>query len=306
MRPCVVAGVCDFMPCYHPIVAYRRSDGSIVFHNRGDGDQLQLACGQCIGCRLERSRQWAVRCVHEARSHDSNSFVTLTYNNENLPEHSALVYSHFQLFMKRLRKRIGKPIRFFMCGEYGEEFNRPHYHACIFGYDFPDRKIHSRTGSNHFIYYSQLLSDCWPHGFSSCADFSFETAAYVARYVCKKVTGQAANFHYQRVDPDTGECFSIPAEFCHMSLKPGIGFDWYSKYGRTDVEVRDSVVINGVECSVPRYYMKLLRRNNLLQYNEVKAQREFANYLHRGDNTDERLAVKEIVKIAQISKLCRS
>ena len=295
------------MACFHPLVAYRSADGSISFVDRGKGDQLLLSCGQCIGCRLERSRQWATRCVHEASLYDDNCFITLTYNNDNVPIDGGLNYSHFQLFMKRLRKRFpNDTIRFYMCGEYGENYGRPHYHACLFGFNFPDRVLHSRTGSGFFIYTSRILESLWSYGFSSVADFSFESAAYVARYVMKKITGQAAKRHYEVLDEMTGEIYNRSPEFCRMSLKPGIGARWWDKFGQSDVVPRDKVVINGVESTVPRYYDKLLRRFNFLQYDDAKTRRAFDNYSRRDDNTDARLSVKEQVVKARLSKLHRS
>lgn len=295
------------MACFHPLTAYRVADGSILFHAKRGGDQIQLACGQCVGCRLERSRQWAVRCVHEAQSHANNCFVTLTYDNSSVPRDGGLRYSDFQLFMKRLRKRFpNETVRFYMCGEYGENYGRPHYHACIFGLDFPDRTVHARTGSGFFIYRSKILEQLWPHGFASVADFSFESAAYVARYVMKKITGQAAESHYEVYDEVTGEIFNRTPEFNHMSLKPGIGALWFEKFGMTDVVVRDAVVINGVEATVPRYYDKLLKRRDPLRYDDIKTQRVLDSYRLRGDNTDERLAVKEEVLRARIRTLRRS
>lgn len=295
------------MACFRPLVAYRSADGSISFVDRGKGDQLLLSCGQCIGCRLERSRQWATRCVHEASLYDDNCFITLTYNNDNVPIDGGLNYSHFQLFMKRLRKRFpNDTIRFYMCGEYGENYGRPHYHACLFGFNFPDRVLHSRTGSGFFIYTSRILESLWSYGFSSVADFSFESAAYVARYVMKKITGQAAKRHYEVLDEMTGEIYNRSPEFCRMSLKPGIGARWWDKFGQSDVVPRDKVVINGVESTVPRYYDKLLRRYNLLQYDDAKTRRALDNYSRRDDNTDARLSVKEQVVKARLSKLHRS
>ena len=302
----MAAGVCD-VACFNPLVAYRDSSGSLSFVDRGCGDQLLLSCGQCVGCRLERSRQWATRCVHESKLHADNCFITLTYAPEHLPKGGVLVYEHFQRFMKRLRKRFPDvSIRFYMCGEYGEDFDRPHYHACLFGFSFPDRKVHARTGSGFCIYRSRTLEALWPYGFSSVADFSFETAAYVARYVMKKVNGDLAEQHYQVVDPDTGEVFQRPPEFCHMSLKPGIGAGWFDRYGMSDVVPRDAVVINGVEATVPRYYDKLLKRRDPMRFDDIKTQRALDNYLRRDDNTNSRLKAKEIVTKARLSKLKRS
>ncbi|MEO5355656.1 MAG: hypothetical protein H7835_21005, partial [Magnetococcus sp. XQGC-1] len=104
--------------------------------------------GQCVGCRLERSRQWAIRVMHEASQHEHNCFITLTYNDDNLPANGSLNYRHFQNFMKRLRKYyVEFTVRFYMCGEYGENFARPHYHACIFAIMFMLRCLMHNTNS---------------------------------------------------------------------------------------------------------------------------------------------------------------
>lgn len=192
------------MPCYSPLDAWRPdpSTGSkkliFVYHPArcaGPTPDLQVPCGQCVGCRLERSRQWAVRCVHEASLYTDNCFVTLTYNDDFLPEDRSLHYRHFQLFMKRLRKRHGDGVRFYMCGEYGEKQGRPHYHACLFNFRFSDMRLwQERNGVK--LYRSAELERLWPFGFCSVGEVTFESAAYVARYIMKKVTGDAAESHY--------------------------------------------------------------------------------------------------------------
>ena len=121
------------MACYTPLKGYRSTEltkngkRKIVFNrNHGFADlPVTVPCGQCIGCRLERSRQWAIRCTHEASLWEKNCFITLTYNDENLPKDGSLDVTHFQKFMKRLRKKHGAGIRFYHCGEYGDKFGFP-------------------------------------------------------------------------------------------------------------------------------------------------------------------------------------
>jgi len=131
--------------CVKPMTAWRiAGEAKVViaeYQPRGDVvSRLELRCGQCIACRLEKSRQWAVRCMHEASQWDNNVFVTLTYDDEHLPEDQGLDVSEFQRFAKRLRKaRPDDKVRYFHCGEYGEQLQRPHYHALVFNVDFPDR-----------------------------------------------------------------------------------------------------------------------------------------------------------------------
>lgn len=266
---------------------------------------LQLPCGQCVGCRLERSRQWAMRCLHEASLSPRNCFITLTYRDECLPERGSLDYSHFQLFMKRFRKAVS-PVRprFYMCGEYGEELSRPHFHACIFGYDFEDKRIWKKTTSGSVIYRSEALEKLWTFGHSSVGDVNFQTAAYVARYCMKKVTGLRASEHYLRVDQDTGECYSMVPEFTHMSLKPGIGASWFSKF-LGDVFPHDYCVVNGKMVKPPKFYDRKYAASNPDDFESVQWQRELDAALRASDNTPERLAVKEIVANAALSRLKR-
>ncbi len=292
--------------------AVRMSDGSVKFvsrNKRGVEGTLELPCGQCIGCRLERSRQWAMRCLHEASLYDSNAFITLTYDDANLPYAGSLNYEDFQKFMKRLRKRTGAKVRFYMGGEYGSEGTmRPHFHACLFGYDFPDKVYYKKTSSGERIFTSKLLESLWPFGLSSIGNVTFESAAYIARYCVQKVTGDLAKSHYE-VITDDGEIVDRVPEFNHMSLKPGIGARWLEKFS-TDVFPRDYVVINGVKVKPPKYYDVLFERENPGEFSEIVANRELDMYqLMLNDHLEywpDRMAVKEQVTLARSSQLKRS
>jgi len=303
------------MPCYHPITAYKAANQSkLVFsdtksvRNKGIdvSHSLQIPCGQCIGCRLEKSRQWAMRCMHEAQMHENNCFITLTYDQTHLPPDQSLHHRDFQLFIKRLRKRYPTTkIRYYMAGEYGENFGRPHYHACIFGFDFHDKKLWKRTSSGSFIYRSSDLETLWPFGYSSIGDVNFESAAYVARYIMKKQTGKDSEKHYQYSDLETGEIIQMEKEYNKMSLKPGIGAEWYKKY-RSDVYPHDYVVIRGKKVKPPKYYDKQYKNDNPYEFDELLYKREQRAKLNIEDNTWERLAVKEQVTQAKLQKLKRT
>lgn len=297
------------MPCYHPLSAFQCVDGSIVFYESKRHDivkSLSLPCGQCVGCRLERSRQWAIRCMHESQMHEQNCFITLTYDDAHLPSDRSLHYRDFQLFIKRLRKRYpGRRIRYYMAGEYGENFGRPHWHACIFGLDFDDKKLWQRTSANSLLYRSKELELLWPFGYSSIGDVTFESAAYVARYIMKKVTGKNAVKHYEEIDPDTGEITNRTPEFTKMSLKPGIGYEWYKQY-TSDVYPHDYVVIRGKKVKPPKYYDKKYKIENPYEFDELLYIREKNAKLHFEDNTLERLAVKEQVAKAKLQKFKRN
>lgn len=272
------------MTCFYPLAGWRGASPGpsgkrpIVFSLKDacPDRPVTIPCGQCVGCRLERSRQWAVRCVHEAAMHDRNVFVTLTYAPEHCPIDGGLRVRDHQLFMKRLRKRFGSGIRFYMCGEYGETTLRPHYHYLLFNCDFTDKQLFTvRNGFRCFT--SQALSEIWPFGHSVIGDVTFQSAGYVARYVMKKITGDMAEDHYRRFDSNTGEVFDVLPEFNKMSLGAGIGFSWIQRYGK-EVLRRDSVVINGHECRPPRFYDQCLE---LLYPDEV-----FSTRIHRRDLFD--------------------
>jgi hypothetical protein len=247
-----------------------------------------------------------MRCLHEASLHQDNAFITLTYSDSNLPRGGSLDYSDFQNFMKRLRKRVGTKVRFYCGGEYGQEQMRPHFHACLFGYDFPDKLYYKKTESGESIYTSKLLESLWPLGLSSIGNVTFQSAAYIARYCVQKVTGDLAEAHYRVVTED-GEIIDRVPEFNHMSLKPGIGKPWLEKF-RTDVFPRDYVVVNGVKTKPPKYYDRLFEKEDPGSFSEIVAQRELDGYSQRllGEQSDARLAVKEQVTLARNSMLKRS
>lgn len=202
--------------------------------------------------------------------------------------------------MKRLRKQFGKGVRFYMCGEYGEELDRPHFHACLFGVDFSvDRKIWSNK-SGYKLYRSPQLEVLWPFGHSTIAELNFETAAYTARYVMKKMTGDLAEDHYKKVDPDTGEVYWLEPEFNRMSLKPGIGGLFLDTY-MGDIYPHDYVVVNGSKSKPPRYYDKRFAKTDSLAFDNLKGDREVAAYEARADNTPQRLQAKEAVAIARLN-----
>lgn len=289
------------MPCYSPLKGYRSrtvsDDGkrALVFSaNQGFVDlPVTVACGQCIGCRLERSRQWAVRCTHEAQMHENNSFITLTYDDEHLPEDGSLHLRDFQLFMKRLRERVGVRIRFYHCGEYGDRQGRPHYHACIFGYGFPDR-VKWKVINENPSYRSELLEETWQQGFSCVGEVTFQSAAYVARYILKKITGAAAPAHYG---------VKVP-EYTTMSRRPGIGKPWLNQFLR-DVYPSDFVVVNGAKMRPPRFYDGQYEMLEGEDFVKMKNRRKRVALAHVDNNTPDRLRVRQAVQNKKIKQLPR-
>lgn len=307
------------MPCYSPLEGYRAKEVNAngkrpVVFNPGDGFTdmpIKLPCGQCNGCRLERSRQWAVRCMHESQMHDKNCFLTLTYNNENLPPDMSVNVRHFQLFMKKLRKKFGSGIRFFHCGEYGEKFARPHYHALIFGLDFEDRKLHS-VKNGVPLYTSETLDSLWGMGYATIGDVTFESAAYVARYIMKKINGELADEHYLAkdpqgnwiYDPETGEILKRTPEYTTMSRRPGIGKPWLDKF-QSDVYPHDFIVVNGKKVKPPKAYDANFEITDPVAFRQVKRLRKLVSNDVKENNTPERLKVREKVLALKLRKLLR-
>ena len=335
------------MPCFHPIPAVKLLPGfdtklnipgvsnlsPRISFKEADfpfGHRLSLPCGQCVGCRLERSRQWAIRCVHEASLYEKNSFITLTFSPEYLDTRDVkwgLNKRDFQLFMKRLRKKFGDRIRYYHCGEYGQMcgkcdkslyncqcseplnvLGRPHYHACLFGFDFPDKEVFKITDGGSVLYTSKILEDLWTDpktglqmGFCTIGDVTFESAAYVARYIMKKITGDKADDHY--VDYRTGVC--LQPEYTTMSRRPGIGRNWLDKY-MDDVYPRDFVVLNDKKMRPPRYYDGVLRTVRPYTFDDIKCTREENAKKHVDNCTPERLQVREAVQLDSLRLLPRN
>lgn len=301
------------MPCYYPIrmkqLTKVNSNGNrsiVSWTHHLPGKSIDLPCGRCVGCRLERSRQWAVRCVHEMSLWRNNSFITLTYADDALTfggaQHGILNRRDLTLFWKRLRKS-GVKFRYFACGEYGDESNRPHYHAIIFGYDFPDKTYH-HTEDNYDLYTSATLDRLWGHGSCLIGDATFESASYVARYVMKKRLGKTSE-EYEKE--------GITPEFVVMSRNPGIGGEWYDKY-ESDVFPRDNISVRGHDSVPPKYYTRRFEAASLdlknpnvhpMDFQAMKERRKERAQANWEQNEPKQLKVREHVKFASIRKISR-
>lgn len=261
---------------------------------------LELPCGKCIGCKLDRARMWSVRIVHEAQFFDSNLFLTLTYDREHLAPSWSLEYPDFSGFMKRLRKRVvgvglcpngRKSIRFFCAGEYGGQSGRPHFHCILFNCFFPDQE---RLANGTFR--SVLCEDLWRCGNVVIGDVNARSAAYVAGYTLKKRHGAGAAEHYEDVlDSRTGELSSRRPEFVVMSRRPGIGSWWYDRF-KDDLFPGDTAVSEGKCYKVPRYYwerFKLEADAGVVE--EVAYRRELKAAEQIEDSSPSRRFVREVV-----------
>lgn len=304
------------MPCHFPLYGYKSNklsdNGKRVFVSaRKDGyiDQpVTVPCGQCIGCRIDRSREWALRCYHESKFHSRSCFATLTFDDEYLPADGCLDKTVIQKFMKRLRFHFpDATIRFFACGEYGEDKNRPHYHIILFGIDFyEDRKKHSIKKDKTY-YTSETLSKIWGFGHCLITNFSYANAAYTARYIMKKQMGKNAQEHeqYETVNEQTGELFQRTPEFALMSRNPGLGSSWYDKY-KTDAFPSDFLVVDGKKHPVPRFYVNKLKKQSVTEHAMIVKKRKRAREANASESTTDRLRVKHEVLKSKIKTLSRT
>lgn len=320
------------MACFHPTTAWKSRDANsgtgkrpLVFNQdkAAPCSKTQVPCGWCRGCRIDKTREWAVRIIGETRFHSANCFVTETYDDLHLPERNQLCLPDVQNYLKRLRHYHTKqniefaktlnlspeqqeqyvkdnPLRFYGVGEYGEGTQRPHYHHIFFGIDFfDDRKKHSKIGGNQY-WKSDKLDELWGNGHCLISNVTPQSAAYVAGYVFKKINGELADEHYARFDASTGEYYLQNKEFSHMSRRPGIGQKHFETY-KDEITLSDSVILNAREVGVPRYYDRLLEKTEPDKLLQLKADRQKNARKYRQDQTPERLQVREEVAIAKMN-----
>ncbi len=260
------------MPCYQPVNLPVKCK-SLKAGARSIWSERTLPCGKCLGCRGKQARDWSIRLMNETQMHEHAWFMTLTYSNERLPENGSLNPPHLQGFFKALRReRPGKKISYYACGEYGDQTERPHYHAVLYGPDLLDR-VPLRSPAGFHVWRASTLEKYWPYGHSEFSTVTPASASYVAGYVRKKLSKKTHPNAYTRVDEDTGELIELEQEFSRMSLKPAIGRRWIEKYWR-DVYPRDYVLLGGKEFKPPRYYDKWMEENHPKVMFGVRCKRE--------------------------------
>lgn len=244
----------------------------------------QIGCGQCIECRIQKAREWAVRLYCESLCHDKDScwFITLTYAPENLPKpfdtfnrvnykrgmYSSLCKDEVSTFMKNLRNKFGPGIRFFACGEYmpnrdpnSSQLHAPHYHLCVFGLKNLDLKfLYAKKG--HLYFNSDSIDKIWKKGFVVISDFSSTNAQYTAQYCVKKFTGKKNNDYYEL-------CFNsqvkpLSEEFILMSRRPGIGLNYLNSHKDELLSSKLIYMREGKSAMLPRYF-----KNKLFDDDEI-------------------------------------
>jgi hypothetical protein len=181
-------------------------------------DGLAFGCGSCPNCRINKKREWSHRIMLEAAQYQDNNFITLTYDEDHLPENGDLVPRHLQLFIKRLRRSFEpQKLRYFAVGEYGETTQRPHYHLAVFGYPTCSKSTTYRDRAGHCCPVCDSVQSAWSDGYSTmgyvyCGQLTPESAQYIAGYVTKKLTSH-----------DDERLEGRHPEFARMSNRPGIG-----------------------------------------------------------------------------------
>ena len=264
-------------------------------------EKVQVPCRQCLGCRFDYSAEWAARCMLEARYHENNYFVTLTYDDDHIPfkvdpvtgettGNYSLCKRDFQLFMKRLRKAFpDNVIRYFCAGEYGSSTFRPHYHVILFG--MPDLsvfldfyKISEIKDMYYKLYTCRKISDIWQNGFVTIGEVTWESCAYTARYITKKLTGKASAIYNE---------LGIDPEFSLMSRRPGLARKYYEDH-KEDINEYSYISIDtltgGRSFLPPKYYGRLFEAEAPDEYKlrqEKKAAIAEAKVLQKLSQTDQ-------------------
>lgn len=343
------------MPCYSPLKGFKDAEtGGIRFkRDSRSAETMEVGCGVCLGCRLDWSLMWAMRCVHEGKLHErdrGNSFITLTYRDriecteeqllrqQHVADDWSLNKRHFQLFMKRLRRKLDCKIRYFAVGEYGYKckhgiqvaevgcplcrVGRPHYHAILFNCSFDDLVAYKNSYEDTPRFTSPCLEKTWGYGFVDVGPLNHKSAAYCARYSLKKVGGAKADDHYLTYDMN-GEVTWLQPEFALMSrgrpcekhslidldcddCEGGIGAKWFRKYWR-DCYPHDEVPVAGmgIKKGIPRFYEEMFKEWYPEMLEEVKEKRRKERSKNRADNTPRRLEDKFHVKKRAIESLKR-
>lgn len=240
--------------------------------------QIEIPCGRCVECRLEKSREWANRMILEMPYHSMTSFITLTYDDDHLPRRyvyddktkldarlydSSLVKRDLQLFIKRLRFSLPDvKISYYACGEYGDQTHRPHYHIIIFGYQPDDLKLYKITKRQETLYTSASLQRIWNKGYVIIGNVSWDSCRYVAGYVQKKLYGKDAEIYEQ---------YNIVPPFSLMSLKPTIGKRYYDDHKHEIMKYDEIFIKKGdkvLKVKPPKYYKRLYKQEYPDLYNE--------------------------------------
>lgn len=278
------------------------------------GIKIKVPCGHCLGCMIDRSRMWALRCTDEAKMHEKNVFLTLTFNENYIHDNRSVSKTFLSQFMKRFRYYYGDGIRFLGVGEYGEKKLRPHYHLLLFNFDFDDKyefKVDTHRGVSYwrspflekYVWCDVASKDSL--GFSIIGDVNFQTSAYVSRYCTKKIFNNKKHrlAYFKDKEP----------EFMNFSRNYGIGFEAFLEYHTEYLSRGYCDLVNGkkfIKMPVPRYYINMAEKYFPKEFSEYKL--KCYDFLIKNlfneniDNTTERLLTREELKKMKVDKLVRS
>lgn len=302
------------MSCYKPLIRLYNPDNkeqsgrvySLARFSELSGKQLKyedlmynpkvmlIPCGQCIGCRIRQREDWTTRIELEARDYPKDQvwFITLTYDDDHVPgmivktgeimrkvqytwkpgekrpdSVQILLYEDIQKFLKRLRKAYRGKLRYFVAGEYGEQTARPHYHMILYGWEPTDLENLYKIQHNGY-YNSKWMAKLWGMGQIQIAQAVPETYRYVAGYVTKKmyeIDGKKANAYYE---------LGQTKPFACMSLKPGLGDNYYQEHKAEIWRQGYIQCTNGKRAQIPRYYEKQMEAENPQRLWRIKRNRQ--------------------------------
>ena len=327
----------DYMACYHPnmilmntnskihtgkyqLLKYVNSHGQnfkgyewydqqnkIFYEQDQTYEWVKVPCKQCAGCQETYSKQWAMRCMAEAKEHKYNYFLTLTYDDNHIPredtvkspidgkeyylenpESGQLKPEDMEQFIKNIRQTWKREydhtgIRFYMCGEYGGKTERPHYHIILFNFPIPleELKIYKTTQHNDILWNCEKIEKIWGKGYVVIAEVNWDTCAYVARYVQKKWGNRwNAQSYYER---------GLTPEYVRMSRMPGIGLKYYEK-NLYDIYINDEIITKahkGKTAAIrpPAYYDRKFGEDYPEHLEKIKARRKaIATEMNRNKN----------------------
>lgn len=276
-----------------------------VFKYKNDKNFVQIPCGKCLACRVSHANDWATRCVLESKLYKNNSFITLTYNDENLPKNQSVNVRDLQLFFKKLRKKLGETkIRYFACGEYGSKTLRPHYHIGLYNYKPADEKIFKFNKKRDIVYTSKEIEKIWGKGFATVGELTLESAAYIARYTQKKI--------YEKHD-EILEKLGRKKEFILTSRRPGIGLhviadiDEFEKIKRNFgifIKQKNKVVLKNIPRVIREKWKEIdaLEYYNAAEKNRIEKQKEWEEKLKKTSMTEEEYTEMQNKKIFESLK----
>jgi len=253
--------------------------------------------------RTQRSSALAARSLEQHAVDKSRTRETRTHEGLHASLHKPDLTGFTTRLNQHAIRKFGKGVKYFACGEYGDTTHRPHYHIAVYGEDFSDDRKRWKRSNGHQLWRSSRLHELWPHGDADIGDLTFESAAYIARYLLKKQTGPKALNHYKRQD-ERGNTHELVPEFNVMSRRPGLAREWFLE-NYNDVVAYDHVISRGNPAKPPRYYDKLLEALAPYEHAQMKQRRENAPR-NEEDNTPQRLAVRETVALAKLDTLKRS